>query len=126
MVAVQGRQPADTVTVSSRAMPRSWDDAVSNKQQEPAISAHQTGEAAYGASGSDANAGLIGAVMAGNPALGSKPAPVSSRGLDVQLAGASEAPQTLDSIALSLPNSPWPRRHPSFEGGINRDAIRPL
>ena len=123
---MQGWQPADTVMASSRALPPSWDDAVNHKQQEPASSAHQAEGGVFGASGSDGKAGLIGAVMASIPALGGEPAPASSRSLDMQSAGASDAPQTLDSIALSLPNSPWPRRHPSFEVGINRDAIRPL
>ena len=32
-------------------------------------------------------------------------------------------PQPGDNLALSLPNSPWPRCHPSFESAVNRAAL---
>lgn len=35
----------------------------------------------------------------------------------------SSLPQPGDNLALSLPGSPWPRRHPSFESAVNRAVL---
>ena len=132
--AAQGQQTPAPSSRSPADLAPPWGHAhLPSSLQGPAEPALQLQGPASEVPAGRVNTGLIPAVMTGIHTMprteledeinNSQSAPISTAQMPASELPCSLLPQPGDNLALSLPSSPWPRRHPSFDSAVNRAAL---